>query len=148
MAKRTKKVGVVGKYGTRYGGAIRKIVKKFELQQRAKYVCPPCGKVRIDPLSNKSAESLPASGDAKAAGPPSQGVPTNSLPALPPPPKSQWTVSRSSRRSSPIPWRRKLNKRTKRKTKRRRRPRKHDRNLFNLVLPSIIIKLRWSTISK
>jgi hypothetical protein len=47
MAKRTKKVGVTGKYGTRYGGAIRKIVKKFELQQRAKYVCPPCGKVGL-----------------------------------------------------------------------------------------------------
>ena len=45
MAKRTKKVGIVGKYGTRYGGAIRKIVKKFELQQHARYVCPPCGKV-------------------------------------------------------------------------------------------------------
>ena len=45
MAKRTKKVGVTGKYGTRYGGAIRKIVKKFELQQHAKYQCPPCGKV-------------------------------------------------------------------------------------------------------
>ncbi len=45
MAKRTKKVGIVGKYGTRYGGAIRKIVKKFELQQHAKYVCPACGKV-------------------------------------------------------------------------------------------------------
>lgn len=45
MAKRTKKVGIVGKYGTRYGGAIRKILKKFELQQHAKYVCPPCGKV-------------------------------------------------------------------------------------------------------
>lgn len=45
MAKRTKKVGVTGKYGTRYGSAIRKIVKKFELQQRAKYLCPPCGKV-------------------------------------------------------------------------------------------------------
>ncbi len=47
MAKRTKKVGIVGKYGTRYGGAIRKIVKKFELQQHAKYVCPACGKVAI-----------------------------------------------------------------------------------------------------
>ena len=47
MAKRTKKVGIVGKYGTRYGGAIRKIVKKFELQQHAKYVCPACGKVII-----------------------------------------------------------------------------------------------------
>ena len=45
MAKRTKKVGIVGKYGTRYGGAIRKIVKKFELQQHARYVCPSCGKV-------------------------------------------------------------------------------------------------------
>ena len=45
MAKRTKKVGVTGKYGTRYGSAIRKIVKKFELQQRAKYLCPACGKV-------------------------------------------------------------------------------------------------------
>ncbi len=47
MAKRTKKVGIVGKYGTRYGGAIRKILKKFELQQHARYVCPPCGKVFI-----------------------------------------------------------------------------------------------------
>jgi len=47
MAKRTKKVGVTGKYGTRYGSAIRKIVKKFELQQRAKYVCPACGKPQV-----------------------------------------------------------------------------------------------------
>merc|ERR1711879_594486 len=28
MAKRTKKVGVVGKYGTRYGASLRKTVKK------------------------------------------------------------------------------------------------------------------------
>lgn len=47
MAKRTKKVGIVGKYGTRYGSAIRKILKKFELQQHARYVCPSCGKVLL-----------------------------------------------------------------------------------------------------
>lgn len=46
MAKRTRKVGIVGKYGTRYGSALRKIIKKFELQQHAKYVCPFCGKVK------------------------------------------------------------------------------------------------------
>lgn len=45
MAKRTKKVGITGKYGIRYGSAIRKIVKKFELQQHTYYICPVCGKV-------------------------------------------------------------------------------------------------------
>jgi len=29
MAKRTKKAGIVGKYGTRYGASLRKVVKKF-----------------------------------------------------------------------------------------------------------------------
>ena len=28
MAKRTKKVGIMGKYGTRYGASLRKIFKK------------------------------------------------------------------------------------------------------------------------
>ena len=83
MAKRTRKAGVTGKYGTRYGGAIRKIVKKFELQQRAKYVCPACGKVSLSPLSNKSVVRLPASGAARAARPPSLVAPTSSLPQLP-----------------------------------------------------------------
>lgn len=45
MAKRTKKVGICGKYGTRYGASIRKVVKKFEITQRAKYVSPFTGKV-------------------------------------------------------------------------------------------------------
>ena len=81
MAKRTRKAGVTGKYGTRYGGAIRKIVKKFELQQRAKYLCPPCGKVPITPLSNKPVESLPASGDARPAESPSPVEHTSSQPA-------------------------------------------------------------------
>jgi len=88
MAKRTKKAGITGKYGTRYGSAIRRIVKKFELQQRAKYVCPTCGKVHLDLSSHKSRELLPASGSAKAAESLSQEAPMNSPPALQPPPKS------------------------------------------------------------
>lgn len=71
MAKRTKKVGVTGKYGTRYGSAIRKIVKKFELQQRAKYVCPACGKVNIISFSLKLEESQLAFGNAEDAKSPS-----------------------------------------------------------------------------
>ena len=45
MAKRTKKVGILGKYGTRYGMAQRKTIKKFEISQRATYTCPFCCKV-------------------------------------------------------------------------------------------------------
>ncbi len=44
MAKRTKKVSIVGKFGTRYGASLRKVVKKFEITQRAKYVSPFSGK--------------------------------------------------------------------------------------------------------
>jgi hypothetical protein len=82
MAKRTKKVGVTGKYGTRYGSSIRKIVKKFELQQRAKYVCPACGKVSFSLLSLKFAELLLASGNAEDARPPLPEVHSSSQQAL------------------------------------------------------------------
>ena len=44
QAKRTKKVGVVGKYGTRYGTAARKQIKKIEITQHAKYTCSFCGR--------------------------------------------------------------------------------------------------------
>ncbi|KAH6568432.1 hypothetical protein BASA50_003898 [Batrachochytrium salamandrivorans] len=44
MSKRTKKVGVTGKYGTRYGASLRKQVKKMEITQHAKYTCTFCGK--------------------------------------------------------------------------------------------------------
>merc|ERR1712154_646278 len=44
MAKRTKKVGVVGKYGTRYCVSLRKTVKKMEITQHSKYLCTFCGK--------------------------------------------------------------------------------------------------------
>ncbi len=52
MAKRTKKVGILGKYGTRYGAAQRKTIKKFEITQRATYGCPFCGKVCIHFILN------------------------------------------------------------------------------------------------
>jgi len=52
MAKRTKKVGILGKYGTRYGAAQRKTIKKFEITQRATYSCPFCGKVSEYPRIN------------------------------------------------------------------------------------------------
>jgi len=44
MAKRTKKVGIVGKYGTRYGASLRKMVKKIEVTQHSRYTCSFCGK--------------------------------------------------------------------------------------------------------
>jgi large subunit ribosomal protein L37Ae len=37
-------VGVVGKYGTRYGSSLRKQVKKIEVTQHGKYTCQFCGK--------------------------------------------------------------------------------------------------------
>ena len=44
MAKRTKKVGIVGKWGTKFGATLRKIVKKFEVTKKAKYLSPFSGK--------------------------------------------------------------------------------------------------------
>lgn len=44
----------MGKYGTRYGASLRKMVKKIEISQHAKYTCSFCGKVR----TCKSASSI------------------------------------------------------------------------------------------
>merc|ERR1712232_545627 len=52
MAKHTKKVGITGKYGTRYGSAIRKIVKRYEVQQRDRYLCSFCGKQNVKRVCN------------------------------------------------------------------------------------------------
>lgn len=38
-AKPTKKVGIVGKYGTHYGASFRKMVKKIGTSQPAMYTC-------------------------------------------------------------------------------------------------------------
>ena len=47
MSKRTKKVGIVGKYGTRYGASLRKQIKKIEVSQHSKYFCSFCGKYAV-----------------------------------------------------------------------------------------------------
>eukprot|EP00483_Globobulimina_turgida_P002211 UN02213 len=47
MARRTKKVGIVGKYGTRYGASLRKQIKKIEISQRGRYRCQFCGKSKM-----------------------------------------------------------------------------------------------------
>lgn len=44
MAKRTKKVGITGKYGTRYGATLRKLMRKIEVSQHSTYRCAFCGK--------------------------------------------------------------------------------------------------------
>ena len=54
MAKRTKKVGICGKFGTRYGASLRKVVKKFEITQRAKYVSPFSGEVSSSRCSHSA----------------------------------------------------------------------------------------------
>ena len=48
--RRTKKVGIVGKYGTRYGASIRKRIKQYEISQHARYVDPFTGKVTRTPF--------------------------------------------------------------------------------------------------
>ncbi|EOD36046.1 hypothetical protein EMIHUDRAFT_362722 [Emiliania huxleyi CCMP1516] len=45
--KRTKKAGITGKYGVRYGASLRKTVKKMEISQHATYTCVFCGKDSI-----------------------------------------------------------------------------------------------------
>ncbi|CAL5990620.1 Ribosomal_protein L37a [Hexamita inflata] len=47
MARRTQKVGITGKYGTRYGRAARKQLLTIEVQQRANYTCPFCAKDKV-----------------------------------------------------------------------------------------------------
>merc|ERR1712080_78312 len=44
MTKRTRKAGVTGKYGVRYGATLRKSIKKMEITQHATYTCTFCGK--------------------------------------------------------------------------------------------------------
>jgi large subunit ribosomal protein L37Ae len=51
MAKRTKKVGPVGRFGARYGVRARTRVRNIELVQKAKHVCPSCGHKKVKRIS-------------------------------------------------------------------------------------------------
>jgi len=51
MAKRTKKVGPVGRFGARYGVRARSRVRNVELVQRQKHVCPSCGHKKVKRVS-------------------------------------------------------------------------------------------------
>merc|ERR1712138_106002 len=42
--QKNEEVGIVGKYGTRYGASLRKMVKKMEVTQHMRHTCTFCGK--------------------------------------------------------------------------------------------------------
>lgn len=42
MARGTKKVGIAGKYGARYGVKVRKQITQVEQEKIKKHVCPRC----------------------------------------------------------------------------------------------------------
>jgi len=47
MSRGTKKLGITGKYGARYGATLRKRMKSIEESQHRKYVCQACGKLSV-----------------------------------------------------------------------------------------------------
>lgn len=47
MARRTRKVGVVGRFGPRYGVRIRRRVQEIEEGLRIRHVCPYCQAVAV-----------------------------------------------------------------------------------------------------
>lgn len=51
MAKRTKKVGSIGRYGARYGVRAKTLVKNVEDSQKIKHICPSCGHQKVRRIS-------------------------------------------------------------------------------------------------
>lgn len=50
MAK-TKKIGISGRYGVRYGRRVKESLRKIEEKQKAKHVCPVCKKNSVVRIS-------------------------------------------------------------------------------------------------
>ncbi|MHA1130233.1 MAG: 50S ribosomal protein L37ae [Candidatus Helarchaeota archaeon] len=42
MGKRTKKVGITGRFGARYGSTVRKRIKRIEERMKQLHKCPQC----------------------------------------------------------------------------------------------------------
>ncbi len=51
MPTKTKKTKSAGRFGPRYGGAIRKKIVGIESKQRKKQKCPFCGKLGVKRIS-------------------------------------------------------------------------------------------------
>jgi large subunit ribosomal protein L37Ae len=51
MSRRTKKVGVAGRFGPRYGLSVRKQVRNIETEQRKKHECPRCHYMAVKRVS-------------------------------------------------------------------------------------------------
>ncbi|KAL6122040.1 hypothetical protein NUSPORA_00961 [Nucleospora cyclopteri] len=47
MSRGTKKAGITGKYGCRYGSTLRKTMKAIEESQHKTYICTACGKTAV-----------------------------------------------------------------------------------------------------
>ncbi|MCS4541340.1 MAG: 50S ribosomal protein L37ae [Euryarchaeota archaeon] len=47
---RTKKIGISGRFGPRYGMKIRRMVAEIEEKQRKYHRCPSCGNIRVKRL--------------------------------------------------------------------------------------------------
>jgi large subunit ribosomal protein L37Ae len=44
---KTKKVGITGRYGPRYGTRSKEVVRKIEKVQKQKHLCPSCKKKAV-----------------------------------------------------------------------------------------------------
>lgn len=48
---KTKKVGVIGRYGTRYGVSVRRRIKMLDESTRSRHLCPSCSAKRVKRVS-------------------------------------------------------------------------------------------------
>ncbi len=51
MGKKTKKVGIAGKFGAKYGKRVRDAYRDVMQKQTARYKCPRCGKKKVKRVS-------------------------------------------------------------------------------------------------